>query len=78
MFPYFLRVFNDEGVVVSVLFWFLFIIVLLLFSIAMLKAIQLCGVCCNLTNRVIIIPVRSAYRMYQDFYKIDPLPIFEV
>nr|WLK26103.1 envelope protein [Mouse coronavirus] len=78
MLPSFLRVFNDEGLVVSILFWFLFIIVLLLFSIAMLKAIQLVGVCCSLTNKVIVLPVRGVYHLYQDYNRIEPLPIFEV
>lgn len=78
MLPSFLRVFNDEGLVLSVLFWFLFIIVLLLFSIAMLKTIQLVGVCCSLTNKVIVLPVKGVYHLYQDYYNIEPLPMFEV
>ncbi|QZL09685.1 E [plateatu pika coronavirus P83] len=78
MLPSFLLVFNDEGLVISVLFWLLFIIAVLLFSIAMLKLIQLIGVCCSLTNKVIVLPVKGVYHLYQDYVKIEPLPVYDI
>nr|AAR88616.1 envelope protein [Canine coronavirus] len=70
-FPRALTVIDDHGMVVSVFFWLLLIIILILFSIALLNIIKLCMVCCNLGRTVVIIPARHAYDAYKNFMRIN-------
>nr|WEG19631.1 envelope protein [Canine coronavirus]WEG19641.1 envelope protein [Canine coronavirus] len=69
-FPRALTVIDDDGMVISIIFWLLLIIVLILFSIALLNIIKLCMVCCNLGRTVIIVPARHAYDAYKTFMRI--------
>nr|AKV62758.1 envelope protein [Porcine respiratory coronavirus] len=68
-FPRALTVIDDNGMVISIIFWFLLIIILILLSIALLNIIKLCMVCCNL-GRTVIVPVRHAYDAYKNFMQI--------
>nr|CAA84809.1 Virus Envelope Protein [Transmissible gastroenteritis virus] len=68
-FPRALTVIDDNGMVISIIFWFLLIIILILFSIALLNIIKLCMVCCNL-GRTVIVPVQHAYDAYKNFMRI--------
>nr|QNF22113.1 small envelope protein [Feline coronavirus] len=65
-----LTVIGDHGMVVSVFFWLLLIIILILFSIALLNIIKLCMVCCNLGKTVIVVPARHLYDAYKNFMQI--------
>nr|QRN75110.1 small envelope protein [Feline coronavirus] len=68
-FPRAFTIIDDHGMVVSVFFWLLLIIILILFSIALLNVIKLCMVCCNL-GKTIVLPARHAYDAYKTFMQI--------
>ncbi|ADL71459.1 envelope protein [Feline coronavirus UU18] len=70
MFPRAFTIIDDHGMVVSVFFWLLLIIILILFSIALLNVIKLCMVCCNLGKTIIVLPARHAYDAYKNFMQI--------
>nr|UVJ47493.1 envelope protein [Canine coronavirus] len=69
-FPRALTVIDDNGMVISIIFWFLLIIILILLSIALLNIIKLCMICCNLGRTVIIVPAQHAYDAYKNFMRI--------
>ncbi|ACT10869.1 envelope protein [Feline coronavirus UU11] len=70
MFPRAFTIIDDHGMVVSGFFWLLLIIILILFSIALLNVIKLCMVCCNLGKTIIVLPACHAYDAYKTFMQI--------
>nr|UVJ46731.1 envelope [Canine coronavirus] len=76
-FPRALTVIDDNGMVISIIFWLLLIIILILLSIALLNIIKLCMVCCNLGNKIVIVPVRHAYDAYKNFMNIKSYNPYE-
>nr|AIN55783.1 small envelope protein [Feline coronavirus] len=70
MFSRAFTIIGDHGMVISVFFWLLLIIIFILLSIALLNVIKLCMVCCNLGKTIIILPVRHAYDAYKTFMQI--------
>nr|BAJ08259.1 envelope protein [Feline coronavirus] len=70
MFPRAFTIIDDHGMVVSGFFWLLLIIILILFSIALLNVIKLCMVCCTLGKTIIVLPARHAYDAYKTFTQI--------
>ncbi|UZK98255.1 MAG: envelope protein [Tadarida brasiliensis bat alphacoronavirus 2] len=73
-----LRLVNDNGLVVNVILWLFVIFFLLIICVTAIQVIQLCFTCHQLCNRTVYAPVRSAYRVYQDFMRIEPLPVIDV
>lgn len=69
-----LMLFDDNGIIVNSIFWLLLIIVIILFSIALLNVIKLCQTCCRLTNLVVILPAKQVYNAYKDFMIIEKPP----
>nr|WCC62294.1 envelope protein [Bat Coronavirus PaGX17]WCC62300.1 envelope protein [Bat Coronavirus PaGX19] len=74
----FLKLINDEGLVINAILWVFLLIFILLLCITFIKLVQLCLVCHQLMTGAIYRPVYKAYVCYKDYMRIDPAPVLDV
>lgn len=72
------RLIDDNGLVVNVILWLFVLLFVLVICITFIQLVQLCFTCHRFLNGTVYTPVYKAYRMYQSYMQIKPLPIVEV
>nr|ADX59490.1 envelope protein [Miniopterus bat coronavirus/Kenya/KY33/2006] len=73
-----LTLIDDHGLVLNVILWLIVCFCIIIICCSIIQLIQMCYACHRLCNSTIYTPARKAYKTYQDFMRIDPLPVVDV
>ncbi|ACA52159.1 envelope protein [Bat coronavirus 1B] len=69
---------DDHGLVINAILWLLFCISVIIICCALIQLVQLCFICHRLCSNTVYRPVYKAYKIYQDYMQIEPLPVLNV
>ncbi|QGX41953.1 envelope [alphacoronavirus sp. WA3607] len=73
-----LRLVNDNGIVINVILWLFVLLFVLIICITFIQLIQLCISCHRFVSSTVYIPAYKAYKLYQNYMQITPLPVIDV
>nr|UNA01402.1 envelope protein [Civet coronavirus HKU8] len=73
-----LTLIDDHGLVVNILLWLIVCICVIIICGSIIQFVQLLFSCHRLCSNTVYRPVYFAYRAYQDYMRIDPLPVIDV
>nr|QTE76074.1 envelope protein [Bat coronavirus] len=68
----------DDPFILNALLWAVILMFVLLILCVLRKMCQVAIICHGVCNETVYQPVVRVYRLYKEYMRIEPLPVFEV
>nr|QWN56275.1 envelope protein [Alphacoronavirus sp.] len=73
-----LQLIDDHGFVLNLVIWLMICCAVIVICNAVIQTVQLIFTCHRFCSSTVYTPVIAVYRVYQNYMRIDPLPVIDV